>query len=176
MMILITTKRKGFWHVLKSLTWEEASTDETAEFKPFDLEKKKYVQTTLVELVDDSIVRVCCRRKKYPPRITFSCRKSLEAKAVQCVKRKLQLEPVCPHAVAELNKPLMMEKLVESCQDLTSQVKTVPDVLLKTDRLKKSTETCKNHKMTLSSGVLFNDSVVTPQENSLQSKLLIQLQ
>lgn len=56
-----------------------------AEFKPIDIEKKNYLNTTLVELVYDSTLEVCGRRKKYPPKLTINCRKILEAKTVHCV-------------------------------------------------------------------------------------------
>ncbi|XP_062603312.1 uncharacterized protein LOC134278819 [Saccostrea cucullata] len=166
--------------VIDGVGWEETNCDETAEFKPIDMEKKKYVDTTLVELVDDSTVRVSSRRKKYPSKLTINCRKMLEAQTVQCVKRKFQLPTmkVCNHTVAEkVVDPLRMENIAESCKDLATQIKTIPDALIKTDRLKKSTEMFENHKMTLPNGVLFNDSVVIPpEEPSLQSRLLVQLQ
>ncbi|XP_061173968.1 uncharacterized protein LOC133183054 [Saccostrea echinata] len=166
--------------VIDGVGWEETSCDETAEYKPIDMEKKKYVDTTLVELVDDSIIRVSSRRKKYPSKLTINCRKMLEARTVQCVKRKFQLPnmKVCNHTVAEkIVNPIRMENLAESCKVLATQIKTVPNALIKTERLKKSTEMFENHKMTLPNGVLFNDSEVIPHEDSsLQSKLLVQLQ
>eukprot|EP00105_Crassostrea_gigas_P023920 XP_011443976.1 PREDICTED: uncharacterized protein LOC105339895 [Crassostrea gigas] len=145
-----------------------------------DIEKKNYLNTTLVELVYDSTLEVCGRRKKYPPKLTINCRKILEAKTVQCVKTKIQLPDVkvCSHTTENGQKnSLTIEKLADSCKELTSQIKSVPDVVVKTERLKTSTDMFQNHKMTLPNGVLLNDSIVCLHEDtSLRSKLLLQLQ
>eukprot|EP00105_Crassostrea_gigas_P012616 XP_011428667.1 PREDICTED: uncharacterized protein LOC105329183 [Crassostrea gigas] len=166
--------------VIDGQRWDETSGDETAEFKPIDTEKKNYLNTTLVELVYDSTLEVCGRRKKYPPKLTINCRKMLEAKTVQCVKTKIQLPDVkvCSHTTENGQKnSLTIEKLADSCKELTSQIKSVPDIVVKTERLKKSTDMFQNHKMTLPNGVLLNDSIVCPHEDtSLRSKLLLQLQ
>lgn len=43
------------------------------------------METTLVESVDDAIVELCSRRKRYPQKLTINCRKLLEAQTVNCV-------------------------------------------------------------------------------------------
>ena len=54
---------------------------------------------------------------------------------------------------------------------------SVPDTLVKTERLMKSVNMFQNHKMTLPNGVLFNDSLIhPPEDSSLKSQLLLQLQ
>nr|XP_022334429.1 uncharacterized protein LOC111131277 [Crassostrea virginica] len=166
--------------VIDGLSWDEASSDETADFKPIDKEKKKYMETTLVESVDDAIVELCSRRKRYPQKLTINCRKLLEAQTVNCVKKKIQLpDPkVCSHTLDEKLKNMQqMEDLADSCRELTTQIKSVPDTLVKTERLMKSVNMFQNHKMTLPNGVLFNDSLIhPPEDSSLKSQLLLQLQ
>uniref|UniRef100_K1QY31 Uncharacterized protein n=1 Tax=Magallana gigas TaxID=29159 RepID=K1QY31_MAGGI len=96
------------------------------------------------------------------------------------VKTKIQLPDVkvCSHTTENGQKnSLTIEKLADSCKELTSQIKSVPDVVVKTERLKTSTDMFQNHKMTLPNGVLLNDSIVCLHEDtSLRSKLLLQLQ
>ncbi|KAJ8308172.1 hypothetical protein KUTeg_013046 [Tegillarca granosa] len=40
--------------------------DETTEYEPIDLEKKKYINDTMVGKLDDAIVRTAQKRKHYP--------------------------------------------------------------------------------------------------------------